>query len=78
MVRVENVKIDGNIVTCDYYPENKQDKSTVKFDLNTEKIIEINRCPSDDWGAYVRHAINGTIERIKENDVPPVFCVAWY
>lgn len=78
MVRVENVKIDGNIVTCDYYPENKQDKSTVKFDLTTEKIIEVNKCASDDWGAYVRHAISKTAERIRNNDLVPVFYSIWY
>lgn len=78
MVRVENIKVSGDIVSCDYFPENKENKGFVKYDIKKDKIIEWKPTEENEWEAYVSHALSTILKAIKNNDMKPVLYSYWY
>ncbi len=78
MVRIENIKINGNIVSCDYFPENKNEKGFVEYDIENDEIIKWKPTKENEWEAYVSHALHTIIKAIKNNSVKDVMYSHWY
>ena len=78
MVRIENIKIEGDIISCDYYPDNKDLKGFVKYDREKDKIIEWLPTEENEWEAYVSHSLSTIIKAINNNNLEPIMYSYWY
>lgn len=53
MIRINNLKQNGRLITFDYYPELKDSKGTAVYDVDLGKIVEEILVPDYDpyrWG----------------------------
>ena len=78
MVRIENIKIEGDIISCNYFPDNKELKGFVKYDRKKHKIIEWNPTQENEWEAYVSHSLSTIIKAIENNNIEPIMYSYWY
>ncbi len=81
MVVISNIIRNGNIMSCDYYPEDKGKKGHVSVSLKTEEIIDVQIVPefeSEDYKKYAWKACEGMIELSEKDVLPKKHIVMWY
>jgi hypothetical protein len=83
MVVLKNISRDGNLISCDYYPEAEECIGHICIDISTQEIVEHK--PSNFEGrllfkdkSYAWHARNKLIEISNEIPLPTQAKVLWY
>ena len=83
MVLLKNIVRNGNLISCDYYPEAKSCVGYICVDISTEKMMEHR--PSDFEGcllfkdeSYAWHARNKLLEICERKPLPKEAKVMWY
>lgn len=46
MIKLKNIKIDGNVVKCEIYPEDSKESGYIEVDIDKNSIINSN-LPTD-------------------------------
>lgn len=49
MIELKNIKIDGNIVKCEIYPEDSRTSGHIEVDVSEDKIIDFTLPPGYEW-----------------------------
>lgn len=80
MVKITNIKIDENIVSCNYYPEDGDKYGFISYDMENDKYID--RICSDEGkneDMYIGHAIHKVIQIVQEKkEIPKEAYSVWY
>ena len=83
MVRVKNVKRDGNTVSCIFVPERESDDKAGSLTIDrNNKVINYTLSSEDaEWYApCLQHAYNYLCETwgMEEEDIPEEQIIMWY
>lgn len=80
MVRIANLKKENDIISFDYYCENKeQEKGFVSFNEKTNVLVENKLAPMEEkvgYELYQSIAIGYSKKMLKDNLKEQIFC--WY
>ncbi|MBP3307960.1 MAG: hypothetical protein J6L90_00815 [Clostridia bacterium] len=83
MVILKSIKLNNDIISCDYFPEGGEKGGYIAVDINTHQIVEHR--PSCFEGrlffkeeTYASHAIDRLIELSKESVIKEASAVMWY
>ena len=59
MVRLKNIEIDNNIISCEIFPEDSVQSGKLKVDINSQDIISYTLPAGFEWcKSHVHHAKN--------------------
>lgn len=72
MVKLKNIKIDGNTVKCDIFPEDSRERGLLEVDISENKIINYVLSTGYEWCEnHLAHAKRFIIENFVDiRDVP--------
>ena len=80
MVQLYNISLDGEIISCDYEPENSGKKGHISVDANSYEVTGI--VFSDyEYGKkmYVSHVRSKLVELLNSSDsLPNAVTAIWY
>ena len=78
MVEIKNIKLQGDIISCDYYPEgNREERCYLAVNVLTGLIVNhLHR--EDEWPAYADHTVARLLEICNNNPLPDTSTVMWY
>lgn len=79
MVRLFNILLKGNAVSCDYTPENSEQASHVVMDINTKELKEVSYSEYE-YGKklYVSHVCKKLAEIVNMTELPKETVVIRY
>lgn len=82
MVTLKNVIKKDNILTADYFAEEKtSDIGHIEYDLNTNKVTKLQYCKEDESSflkTYSHKAVLAIRKLLKEEEIPKIFVYMWY
>ncbi len=79
MVRLKNIKREGNIISADYYPESTNERGFVAVDINTLEMVECIETSEDEvLGWYYHFTKVALIEMCNDEKPPKERTVMWY
>lgn len=80
MVKIKNIKISGDIISCDYYPENTNLRGYIAYNVKTDEIEQYE--PSQYYAngrVYTSHVVWKLRELYKnEDEIPAEAYSVWY
>ena len=79
MVKLFNISLNKNTISCDYTPENCTQAGHIAMDINTKEIINIEYSDYD-YGKnfYVSHVRRKLAEIINLPEIPKETISIWY
>lgn len=79
MVKLLNILLNKNIISCDYAPENCNQTGHVDMDIITKELINITYSEYE-YGKkmYVSHVRKKLIEIINMSEIPAETVAIWY
>ncbi len=81
MVVLKNIKQQGNVLSCNYYPESNDDeKGYIEMNIDNGELLKIDYSPCKYWKAgYVAHARDGLLKIAQSGKpIPEKYTVMWY
>jgi hypothetical protein len=82
MVTLTRIKKINNIVTAEYYPEDKkQDLGKITYDIAKKEVIDKKYCNIDETSflqSYFHKAVTGIEKCVNKNEYPETLRVMWY
>lgn len=79
MIRLKNIKREGNIVKCNIIPEDSKEPGRLVVDVDKEEIIDYELPKGYEWcRSHVGHAFWAIIDGVKSNNLPEERLVMWY
>ena len=79
MVRLNNIKKNGNIIQCDIFPEDSNIPGYIVVNINTETVREYELPKGYEWcNNHMNHAMRTLIEISNEKELPKERLVMWY
>ncbi len=79
MLKLKNIKLNNNILSSKFYPENSEDFGTVSINIETMEVIEKTPSKYDEtFPIYLNHAIEGLKKIIGTTELPKEKLVMWY
>ena len=77
MLRLKNIKIEGNKAEADFYPEDSKEAGHIVVDLDAEEVVSCKDV-SGYGESYRGHAKMALIKMAKENNTTTERTVMWY
>lgn len=78
MVCIRNLKKNGNLLSCDYYPENKDIAGNIIVDIKTKLTVKHTIYSEQEFLTYSIMAKKRLLEFSETNELPnEAFCY-WY
>ncbi len=79
MIRLKNVKREGNIVKCNIIPEDSKEMGWLVVDIDKEKIDSFELPKGyENCKWHVGHAFWAIIDGVKSNNLPEEKLIMWY
>lgn len=81
MLRLKNIEIDNNIISCEIFPEDSVQSGKLKVDINSQDIISYTLPAGFEWcKSHVHHAKKYLLSNLKEILHTPIHdkIVMWY
>ena len=78
MVCIRNIKKNGNLLSCDYYPENKSLGGHIVVDINSKEIIEHNSASEQELYTYPNMARVRLLQFADKDEFPSEAFCCWY
>lgn len=81
MIKLENIRIDGNSVKCDIIPEDSETSGSLEVDANTNEIISYVLPKGYEYCtmhvAHARFYIDDNVDKIKNKEITSKI-IMWY
>ena len=78
MVCIRNIKKNGNLISCDYYPENKNLSGNIVVDIRNKEIIEHTLYSEEESYSYPNMARVKLLEFANKDIFPSEAFCFWY
>lgn len=81
MVKLKNIKRNGKIISCDYYPESTDLKGYIAVDIDKKTFIDYVESTFDGGFApatYARYAKMRLLDIADDNPLPKETVAMWY
>lgn len=81
MVKLKNIKIDGNTVKCDIFPEDSEERGLLEVDISENKIINYVLPTGYEWCEnHLAHAKRYIVECFRDIQATPIpeKTIMWY
>lgn len=80
MLKLKNIRINGNLIEADYFPESDDRSAHVSLDSHTG--VETREVIEEYGGTYARMALNGLKRILKDiqkgKTIPDERVIMWY
>ena len=78
MVKLNNIKIKGDIISCDIFPEDSKEAGSLCCRISTRKVISYTLPNDYSWCLnHVAHAKRALLEIAMCEEIPPERFVFW-
>ena len=79
MIKLKNIVIDGNIIKCDIFPEDSEQRGTLEVDIE-QKSASYVLPDGYEWCInHIEHAKNNLIRAYNRNDpIPKQKIIMWH
>lgn len=79
MLKLKNIKLNNNILSAEYHPENSDDFGSVS--INTENMEVVEQRPSkydESFPIYLNHAVDALKKLSKTTEIPKEKLIMWH
>lgn len=79
MLKLKNIKLNNNILSAEYHPENSDDFG--KVSINTENMEVVEQRPSkhdESFPIYLNHAVDALKKLSKTTEIPKEKLIMWH